>query len=64
MYSFFHPENNQRLSNSKEHEFETIEEAIDYWKDRRTIWDDITVPGKEPAFMQPHTGEVIVIREI
>ena len=64
MYSFFYPENNSRFSNAEEHVFNTIEEAVAYWKDSRQIWEDVTVPGGEPAFMQPNTGEIVVVRKI
>ncbi len=64
MYSFFYPENNVRCSTASEHVFKTKKEAVDYWKDRRPIWQDITAMGGEPSFLQPNTGEVIVVREI
>ena len=64
MYSFFYPENNQRLLQSKEHAFETEEEAIAYWKDHHHIWEDITIPDGEPAFIQPNSGEIVVVRKI
>jgi len=62
MYSFFYPENNSRFSSAEEHIFDTIEKAIAYWKDRHQIWEDITIPGGEPAFM--NSGEIVVVRKI
>lgn len=64
MYSFFYPEDGSRMSFAKEHEFETVEAAVAYWKDRRQIWEEISVSNGEPAFMQPFSGEIVIVRKI
>jgi hypothetical protein len=63
MYGFFYPENGERFIASLS--FQTAQEAIDYWKDKRSTWQEIKAGGKdEAAFINPNTGDIVVVRRV
>jgi hypothetical protein len=63
MYGFFYPENGERFISSLS--FQTAQEAIDYWKDKRGTWQEIKAGSKDnAAFMNPNTGDIVVVRRI
>lgn len=63
MFGFFYPENNQRFLDSMV--FENAKEAIEWWRDRRSTWQEIPAGSKdEAAFMNHNTGHIVVVREI
>lgn len=71
MYGFYYPENNQRYLASLS--FDSVEEAVAYFRDMRAMWREIkrgpddkaAFLGKDKAaFLNPLTGEIVVVREI
>ena len=66
MYTFFYPETGERFSPSKELEFDALEAAIEYWRDRRSTWEEIKPinPSDKAAFMQPSSGHIVVVRQL
>lgn len=68
MFGFFYPENNQRFLESVS--FDTAQEAIAYWRDKRAMWQELTVMpvfagGNDlAAWLNPMTGDIVVVREI
>lgn len=67
-YGFFYPENNQRYLAGLS--FDSAAEAIEWWRDRRTHWQQLTITpvfagGSDvAAFLNPTSGEIVVVREI
>lgn len=66
MYSYFYPENNQRAFTGTDYEFETAQEAIDWFRDHKENWSDTKARGENDfaAFMNFGTGDIIVVREM
>lgn len=63
MFGFYYPENGERFLASVQ--FTTPEEAIAYWRDKRSMWQQIDASGKDKAaFLNPLTGDIVVVREI
>jgi hypothetical protein len=66
MFTFVYPETGERFSRAKEMEFDTAQQGIEYWKDRRAPWEEIKVqnPLDKAAFISQSTGHIVVLREI
>lgn len=64
MYGFFYPENNERFLASLS--FNSVEEAVAYFKDKRAMWDAIQPqnPADAAAFMNPLSGAIVVVRKL
>lgn len=61
-FGFFYPENGERFLSMS---FDSAQEAIDWWRDRRSMWVSIKAGSKDQAaFMQPNTGHIVVVREV
>ncbi len=64
MYGFYYPETGQRAYDRRAFNFNTVEEAVEYWLKNHKGYIDITVDKYDPAFMNTTTGVVVVIREM
>jgi hypothetical protein len=64
MYGYFYPENNQRFLQSME--FPTAQGAILWFRDRRSMWHSMAPQsaGDEAAFLNPMTGDIVVVRKL
>lgn len=63
-YGYFYPENNQRFL--AQLSFGSAEEAAAWWRDKRSMWQEIRAiePNDKAAFMNPITGDIVVVREV
>jgi len=63
MFGYFYPENGERFLASLS--FATVQEAIDYFRDKRATWEVVKAfPPDMTAFLNPRTGDIVVVREI
>lgn len=62
-YGYFYPENNEGVLVHLS--FASVEEAVDWWRDRRYRWQELKPAGDDKAmFLSPLTGGIVVVREI
>ena len=63
MYGYFYPENNERYLESMS--FPTAQEAIDWFQNRRSTWNQVEPQDKsEAAFLSPYDGTIVVVRSV
>jgi len=64
MFGYFYPENNRRFLESLE--FETAADAIAWFRDKRTMWQQFEPQnaGDAAAFLNPLNGDIVVVRKV
>jgi len=61
-YAFYYPENDEQFLGMPE--YDSVEEAVEAWQDRRSSWEVIPAKGKNlAAFLNSRTGDIVALRE-